>query len=997
IATMIPVLNPADLADVLAFGLYGWALSRFSGCWVALKCISETMDSSASIAVDPALPEIVQPTDFMPPPGGLGPRWPDPPLAQEARLIDFKMAAVGAFARANTLDRVAFGGPERRIGIVAAGKGYGDVRQALDDLGLDEATARACGLCLYKVGLVWPLEPDGLVAFAAGLDELIVVEEKRAVVETQIKEQLYHWPADRRPLVVGKADETGAPLLPAAGELAPGQVALAIGRRLLRRGDLPVPGVAERVAEIEARLARQKAHRPPMERVPHFCSGCPHNTSTRVPAGSRALGGIGCHYMVIWMNRKTETFSQMGGEGAAWIGQAPFTETEHVFVNIGDGTYTHSGSLAIRAAVASGANITFKLLFNDAVAMTGGQKVEGGLTVARIARQLEAEGVARIVVVSEQPERYAGPVGLPPHVAVEPREDFDRVQGDLRQVPGVSVLIYDQTCATEKRRRRKRGQMPAAPRRALINERVCEGCGDCSVQSNCLSVVPVETEFGRKRAIDQSSCNADLSCLKGFCPSFVTVEGGTLRKPRRTAIAEAPDAGLPVPALLPLSRPYSVLVTGIGGTGVVTIGAVLGMAGHLDGIGVAVLDQIGLAQKYGGVTTHVRFAARTEDIHAVRIPAGGADLILGCDLMVATGADALARAAAGRTRAVVNSHEAVTGAFTRDADLTIPTRRMLEVLAEATGDGARVAAVAATEIATRLLGDAIATNLFLLGYAWQRGLVPVSAEAILKAVELNGVAVAMNAAAFRWGRLAAHDPAAVAKAADAAAPVTRPAPAATLEEVAALRVAELTRYQDARYAARYRALVDRAAAAEQARTPGREDLALAVARNAFKLMAYKDEYEVARLYADGAFARAVARQFDGPVKLKVHLAPPLFAERDLDTGQLKKRAYGAWVLRAMALLARAKGLRGTRWDPFGRSEERRAERRLIEDYVATVDELIAGLGPDSHALAVEIARVPEQIRGYGHVKAANIAAAKAREADLLAQFRSGPELKSAAE
>ena len=998
IASMIPVLNPAGVADILDMGLLGWAMSRYSGCWTALKCVADTMDSAASIPVDTHGLSIAVPGDFPMPPDGLNLRWPDPPLAQEERLIDLKLAAATAFCRANGIDRVTFARDRRRLGIVTTGKSWLDLRQALEDLGIDEAMAHELGLGIYKVGLAWPLEPEGLRAFAEGLEELIVVEEKRGVVEPQVKEQLFNWPADRRPRVIGKTDETGAPALHAAGELAPAEIAVVVGRRLLRHIEAPL--VRERLALIEQREGRRRSHRPPIERVPYFCSGCPHNTSTKVPEGSRALGGIGCHYMVTWMDRSTETFSQMGGEGAAWIGQAPFTETGHVFANLGDGTYYHSGSLAIRAAVAAGVSITYKLLFNDAVAMTGGQPVEGQQTVPMIARQLEAEGVARIVVVSDRPEQYSGPVGLPPRVAVEHRDDLDRIQKELRGVPGVTVLIYDQTCATEKRRRRKRGTLPAPTRRVVINERVCEGCGDCSVQSNCLSVVPIETEFGRKRAIDQSSCNTDFSCVKGFCPSFVTVEGGRLRKPEPAAQGETmpmPDADLPDPVPPALDRPYSILVTGIGGTGVVTIGAILGMAAHLEGKGCSVLDQIGLAQKYGAVSTHVRLAATPQAIRAARISTGGASLILGCDLMVATGKEAQSRIAPGITRAVVNSTVATTGAFTRTPDLRMPTAEMLALLADALETEDHVHALEATELATRLTGDSVATNLFLLGYAWQKGLVPLSAAAILAALELNGVAVAMNQTAFRWGRLAAHDLAAVRDRAAARAPDRRPAPATTLEEVVARRVAVLTDYQNAAYADRYQALVERAQAAELRQTPGRQGFALAVARYAFKLMAYKDEYEVARLYSDGAFLSQVRAQFDGKVRLKVHLAPPLLAARDPETGHLKKREYGPWTLRLMGLLARFKILRGTIWDPFGHTAERRMERRLIADYIATVEELARGLTHDRHALAVEIASIPEHIRGFGHVKEAHLAKAEARRADLLAAFRTPPILRTAAE
>ncbi len=1003
-AAMMPVLNPANVQEVLDLGIYGWAMSRFSGCWIGFKSIAETVDSSASVHVDPQRVTIAYPDDFPMPPGGLNIRWPDPPMVQEHRLMQDKLYAAIEFCRVNGLDRVIYDAPDRRFGIVTVGKSYLDVRQALEELGLDEALAREIGLSIYKVAMPWPLEPEGVRAFAEGLDELVVVEEKRALIENQLKEQLYNWQAEKRPVVVGKFDEGRNWILPSTGELSPAQIAVVIGRRLLKRIDNS--GIAERVAFLEAKERQKVTLHPAMQRVPYFCSGCPHNTSTRVPKGSRALAGIGCHYMATWMDRNTETFTQMGGEGVPWIGQAPFTETEHVFANLGDGTYYHSGLLAIRAAVAAGVNITYKILYNDAVAMTGGQPVDGPLSVPMIARQAAAEGVARIVVLSEDPGRYSSGAGLPPHTPVEHRDRLDRVQRELREVSGVSVLIFDQTCAAEKRRRRKRGLMDDPPERAFINELVCEGCGDCSVQSNCLSVAPVETEFGRKRAIDQSSCNKDFSCVDGFCPSFVTVVGGTLRKPLAitgAAADELVDAPLPAPALPAVDSPYGILVTGIGGTGVVTIGALLGMAAHLEGKGVSVLDQAGLAQKGGAVVSHIRVAKAPDRINAVRIAAGGADLLLGCDLVVAAGTETLPKMNPGHSRAVINLQQTITGDFTRDPDLPFRDRELVAAIRDTAGDAALVDTVDATRIATTLLGDSIAANLFMLGYAYQRGLIPVSAEAIDRAIELNGVAVEMNRRAFLWGRRTAHDPVAVEETVAARAPV-EPAGHAlsqSLDELIDRRVAFLTDYQNAAYAVRYRALVDTVRAAEEAVADepiGLDgSLTATVARYAFKLMAYKDEYEVARLYTDGTFLRQLHERFEGDYTLRFHLAPPLVAKRDPDTGHLRKKTFGPWMLRAFRLLAKAKRLRGTRLDPFGYAPERRLERRLVEDYFAGVPELLAGLTRDTLPLAIEIAAIPEQIRGYGHVKQAHLERIKVRAADLLADFRDPDARKVAAE
>jgi indolepyruvate ferredoxin oxidoreductase len=981
----IPVLNPAGVQDILDLGLYGWALSRYSGCWVALKSIADTMDSSASVLADPHRVEIVTPLDFELPPGGLGIRWPDPPLEQEARLRLWKLPAVHAFARANRLDRIVLDAPRARLGIMTTGKSYLDTRQALDELGITEADARRLGIRLYKVALSWPLEPEGLRRFADGLDEILIVEEKRPVIEEQAKSALYNLPADRRPIVVGKSDERGAPLLRETTELTVTEIARAIAGRLERFG--AEPGIAERLAFLTAEERAASAHQPAISRTPFFCSGCPHNTSTKVPEGSRAVAGIGCHYMATWMDRSTDTFTQMGGEGAPWIGQAPFTQTPHIFANLGDGTYYHSGILAIRAAIAAKVNITYKILYNDAVAMTGGQPVDGPLSVARLTHQMAAEGVERIVVVSDEPEKYAGNAGLAAGVSVSHRDDLDPIERELRDFRGVSVLIYDQTCAAEKRRRRKRHRYPDPPKRVFINEEVCEGCGDCSKQSNCLSVVPVETEFGRKRAIDQSSCNKDFSCLKGFCPSFVTVHGGSLKK-HSPAGSGAVFPVLPAPEIPALVRPYGILVTGVGGTGVVTVGALLGMAAHLEGRGASVLDMTGLAQKGGAVTSHVRLAPRPEDIHAARLSAGGADLLLGCDIAVAGGFESLSRLRKGETRAVVNRHEIVTGAFTRDPDFAFPGARLVADIRDLAGE-ANAEFIDATKIAERLLGDSIGANLFLLGFALQRGWVPLTLEAIERAIELNGVAVEFNQQALLWGRRAAHDRAAVERIATPRDTGSERL-SESLDEVIARRAALLTRYQNAAYAERYLATVRRVSAAEQARVLGSTALTDAAARGLFKLMAYKDEYEVARLYTDGSFARRLAERFEGPVKLEFHLAPPLLAERDPASGHLKKRSYGSWMLPAFRVLAKLRFLRGSALDPFGHTAERKRERALIGEYRALIEGLLPELTATNHETAVALARLPERIRGYGHIKDASLAAARVEQAKLMAEFRSAP-------
>ncbi len=991
---MIPVLNPSTLQELIDYGLIGWAMSRYSGCWVAMKAIAEMVDSSGSVDVDPERLALVEPDDFQPPPDGLHVRWPDKPLDQEYRLMKHKLYAALAFARANRLDRIVVDAPEPRFGIVTTGKAYLDVMQALEDLGIDEKHAAEIGLRVYKVGMSWPLERDGARHFAEGLDEILVVEEKRALIENQFKEQLYNWREDVRPRVIGKFDENGEWILPSAGELTPARIARVIAARVDRfYTSQRIKKRLEWLDEKEKSLAKAQA---PIARVPYFCSGCPHNTSTVVPEGSRAMGGIGCHYMVTWMDRETYGFAHMGGEGVPWVGQAPFCKTRHIFQNLGDGTYYHSGTLAIRQCIAAGVNITFKILFNDAVAMTGGQPVDGPLSVPMIARQVRGEGVERIAVVSDEPEKYGLSAGFPDGTTVHHRDDLDAVQKELRDIPGVSVLIYDQTCAAEKRRRRKRGKMPDPPKRVFINELVCEGCGDCGVKSNCVSVVPIETEFGRKRAIDQSSCNKDYSCLKGFCPSFVTVHGGKLRKHAGSAGGAGDWGPLPVPEVPAAAEPYGIVITGIGGTGVVTIGALLGMAAHLEGKGVSVLDMTGLAQKNGAVVSHVRIADDPASLHAVRITAGNARLLLGCDEVTAGGFEALSKARAGFTRAVINGHETMTADFTKNPDLQFPKAELSKHIADAVGADA-ADFVEASSIATGLMGDSIATNLFMVGYAWQKGLLPLSEEAILRAIELNGAAVEQNKQAFLWGRRAAHDLAAVEKV---ALPRTVPDDlrlSTSLDEVVARRVAFLTEYQDAAYAARYRETVDWVRKVESQKAPGGEALTDAVARSLFKLMAYKDEYEVARLYTATPFADEIAERFEGDYRLEFHLAPPLLARRDPNTGEQIKTAYGPWMMKAFRALAKMKRLRGTAWDPFGRSEERRMERRLIEDYRQTVTELLAGLTADNRRLAAAIAALPQTMRGYGHVKQRHVAEAKAREAELLEQFRAPGSPRQAAE
>ena len=1002
-ACMIPVLFPASVQEYLDLGLHGFAMSRYAGVWVAMKTVTEVVEASASVMVDPERLDIVIPTDFVMPPDGLNIRWPDSPLALEARLLDYKLYAALAYCRTNKLNHTVIDSPHARFGIVASGKAYLDTRQALADLGLDEQTCKDIGIRLFKCGMVWPLEATAVRSFAEGLEEILVIEEKRQFLEYALKEELFSWigTGKRVPRVIGKFDEKdggewavpqGNWILPAHYEFSPVIVAKAIAQRI---GKLELP--AEIRARMQMRLAmidaKEKALAVPRvvtERTPYFCSGCPHSTSTVVPEGSRAMAGIGCHYMALWMDRNTSTYTHMGGEGAPWIGQAPFTHEKHIFANLGDGTYYHSGSMAVRAAVAANVSITYKILFNDAVAMTGGQPHDGPLSVPMITQQMAAEGVGKIVVVTDEPHKYPKDAGFAQGVTVHHRDELDQIQLELREHPGVSVMVYDQTCASEKRRKRKKNTaektyFPDPARRVVINELVCEGCGDCNLKSNCLSVEPLETEFGRKRKINQSTCNKDYSCLNGFCPSFVTVEGGQLKKGKSTAAGSIPK--LPQPALpsLRAQGAYGIVVTGVGGTGVVTIGQLLGMAAHLEGKGISVLDMAGLAQKGGAVFSHVQIAPTPEDLYATRIAMGEADVVLGCDLIVTTSNEALSKIKAGVTKVVVNSAESPTADFVRNPNWQFGSPNLATQIREALGDS-ESAFVDASALATALMGDSIYTNPLMLGYAWQKGWIPLAYETLQRAIEINAVAVDANKKAFEWGRAAAHDVEMVKRIAFPDNVVELKRFANSLDEIVAKRVEFLTGYQNEAYAKRYADLVERVRKVESDRLQSTR-VTEAVARYYFKLLAYKDEYEVARLHSDLAFRAKIAAQFEGDYKLNFYMAPPIISKPDSVTGKVAKKRFGPWMMSAFSVLARLKFLRGSAFDVFGYTAERRTERALIGEYEATVEEILSRLSSDNQEAAVQLASIPDDIRGYGHIKEGNLKVARIKWDDLLARLR----------
>ena len=1010
-----PVFFPASVQEVLDFGVHGLALSRFAGLWSGMKTIQEIVESSATAMIDPERVQVVIP-EFEMPPGGLHIRWPDDALTQEARMFQYKWYAALAYIRANRLNHDVISGPHDRFGLIASGKAYNDTRQALLDLGLDDATCQRLGIRLHKVGVVWPLEPQSTQAFARGLQEILVVEEKRQFIEYQIKEELYNWPDAQRPRVLGKFNETDGDitggewsipnptsqtLLRPNHELNPPLIAQAIATRLKKMGlD------ADTTARIDAHLALIRAKEQSLqvidikaERQPWFCSGCPHNTSTKVPEGSRAMAGIGCHFMSVWMDRSTVGFTQMGGEGVPWVGQQPFCNDTHVFANIGDGTYFHSGLLAIRQSIAAGVNITYKILYNDAVAMTGGQPVgerPEGHTPVQIAQSMRAEGAQKITIVTDEPHKYEGVRDLPPGIEVQHRDRLDAIQREFREIKGCTVILYDQTCATEKRRRRKRGTLVDPALRVVINEAVCEGCGDCSDQSNCMSVEPLETDFGRKRTINQSTCNKDTSCLKGFCPSFITVEGGQLKKKAQAQAASPFTLGpLPEPTLPNTHQPWGAVVAGVGGTGVITIGQLLGMAAHLEGRGIVTQDSAGLAQKGGSTWAHVYIADRQEDIRTTRVSMAAADLILGCDPIVSASKETVQRMRAGRTRVALNGYSTPTAAFVKNGAWQNPAQACVNDIGQAIGSDTHpqhLGVFDANAVATQLMGDSIFINPMILGYAWQRGWIPLGRESLLRAIELNEVAVEHNKQAFEWGRQCAHDGSRV-QAVLKPAQVLQFKPRESLEALVERRAGFLVDYQSAAYAQAYRDFVAQVQRAEAA--VGKTSLTDAVARNLFKLMAYKDEYEVARLHSDPAFQQRLRDQFEGDFQLKFHLAPPLLSKTN-ERGELIKQTYGPWMLSVFGWLAHFKGLRGTAFDIFGKTEERHTERALIQDYRASIEEVLRSLNADNHALAVDIARLPDQIKGYGHVKARHLAKVRPQWERLMQTWRDPSQQTQAA-
>ena len=973
----IPTFSAANVQDIYDFGLIGWQLSRHAGVWAAIKGVSDIYESWLAIDVDPARTAIQLP----PSPGSVHTRWPDKSVDQDERMLRLRLPAAREFARLNRLNRVTHASKRRRLGIITAGKSWSDTVEALADLGIDEAQLATAGVEIFKVAMIWPLEPETLREFVAGLEEVLVVEESRPFLEPQVKDIVCNLSAS--PRILGKRDAAGTEWFPSHGELTPVIIARVLHRWLekVHRTDAMNAWVGY-LDQVDTELAKPRTN---VIRSPYFCSGCPHNSSTKVPEGSKQLAGIGCHWLVNLMDRETISYPQMGGEGANWAGAAHFLNDKHIFVNIGDGTWYHSGTLAIRQAVASGVNITYKILYNDAVAMTGGQPVDGPISVAQITHELRGEAVSKVVVVSSDPDKF-DTADFAAGTKLFHRDELETVQTAMREVPGVSVIIYEQVCATELRRRRGKKLAPDPARRVVINERVCEGCGDCSKQSNCLSVQPLETEFGRKRTIDQSACNKDFSCIKGFCPSFVTLEGAQVAKPKGVKVDAELFASLPEPALRDIEGTFGLMVTGIGGTGVVTISNLIGAAAQAEGKAVQALDLTGLAQKFGAVQCHLKITHDPALLKSTRLSVGQCDVLIGADIVTSAADDALVRLRTGHTRAVINDHESVTGAFTSDRDFTIPIPAQRAAIERFCGDG-QATFVEATELARKLTGNTIGANIMLLGFACQQGWLPVRAGSLEAAIVANGVAVAANLEVFRFGRLLAHDPAAVATLAEhGRAPRASQVLAETLDQVIARRVDELTAYQNAAYAARFSERVAAVARKETVVSPGTIALTEVIARNYYKLLAYKDEYEVARLYTDTDFLKSVREEFSGDFRMTFHLAPPIVSRIDPNSGRPRKRTFGPWMLNALGVLKRFKGLRGTRFDPFGYSAERQAERELISEYEQSISTILDGVGPESLKSAVAYAAWPDMVRGFGPIKEQSIAEAHLGRVALATSF-----------
>lgn len=981
----IPIMHCSSVQDIYDYGLIAYQMSRYSGVWVAVKSVSDIAESWYMVDIDPkrTVTVLPDPDDFIIPDSGVHTRWPDRSVDQDERVVNARLPAVKAFTRANKLNKVTLDCQQRRVGIITAGKSYLDTLEALDDLGINEKMRDELGLAVFKIAVIWPLEETLVRDFAETVDEILVIEESRPFLETQVKDILFDMPMNIRPLVMGKKGRDQHVQFPSNGELTPALISKVLVTWL--KPYQTTESMTNWMSVLDNAEKQLSVSRNTVDRTPYFCSGCPHSSSTKVPEGSGQLIGIGCHFLVGLMDRGGVTYTQMGGEGATWAGASPFLDQRHNFINLGDGTYYHSGSNAIRQAVASNINITYKILFNDAVAMTGGQPFDGPLSVEAITHQMRAEGVARVVVVSREPEALNSKL-FAEGTDVYQRDDLQKVMQELADTKGVTVLVYEQTCATELRRRRKRKIVEEPKKRTFINDRVCEGCGDCGIASNCLSVQPLETELGRKRVIDQSGCNLDFSCVKGFCPSFVTIEGGELAKGNSVSMSDELFNGLPEPTPKALDGVFGSLVCGIGGTGVVTISSLIGEAAKSEGFASQVLDLTGMAQKFGAVYCHLKVANNIDELNSTRLSTGKADLLIGADIVTSASDEGLSRLREGHTKGVINAHEIVTGAFTRDADFHIPVDDMKHAIERFTGNG-NCDFFDSTHVAETLTGNTIGANMMLLGYACQKGWLPVKVQSLEEAITNNGVAVSYNQRVFKIGRLMAHDPSAVEKMVEQGASIPEwQIMSESVDELINRREKDLIDYQNKSYAKRYRSLVDKVREAEAKLSGDSEEITEAVGRYLYKLMAYKDELEVARLYTDGSWKKQIEDNFSGDYKIKFHMAPPLISKRDPLTGNLIKREFGGWMLSALSLAGKFKGLRNTPLNPFGYTEERKEDKTLIKQYNAILKLLTDGLNENNREIALEMARVPEFIRGYGHVRTKNVDVAVGRWKALEGQF-----------
>ncbi len=978
---MMPVLNPSNLEELVNFGLHGWSLSRYSGLWCGIKCVKDNIESTSSAYLPKNKFVTNIPQDFKLPGQGLNIRPRDNRFDQEKRLLRYKLNAAKAYVRENKIDKVVYDTNDAKFGIITTGKAYMDVLQALDDLNINKENINDFKLKVYKIGMSWPLEPIGIKKFVKDLSKVLIVEEKRSLIETQIKEILYN--QKKPPLIIGKKDLNDNPLFPEDGTINSMEVAKIIGSHLLENKTINIKSYHEKLHKIETNVAK-KINSLSSERTPYFCAGCPHNSSTVLPEGARGYAGIGCHWMVQFMDRNTEGFTHMGGEGANWIGESCFTNRNHVFQNIGDGTFNHSGIMSIRAAIASNVNITFKILYNDAVAMTGGQSHEGGMTSIEIAHQLQPMGIKKLVLVTEDILRHKKSL-YPNGMEIFHRSKLQLIQKDLSKISGVTILIYDQTCATEKRRRRKRGLIVDPKEKIFINHEVCEGCGDCGIQSNCVAILPYDTELGRKRKIDQSSCNKDYSCINGFCPSFVTVEGGEIKKPK---IVEFKNQIISDPKqIFNQDKVISIVLTGVGGSGVVTVGALIGMAAHIEGKGCGIIDMAGLAQKGGAVTSHIRIANTSDEIKAIRIGPGGADLLIGCDNLSSATSDLL-KLINTDGYIVANTNEMFTGDFTRNVDYSFPILEITKRL-KSTISKEKITLLDSTKIANTLLGDAIASNLILLGVVWQLGLLPLSKSSIEKAIDLNGIAVKQSKLAFEYGRYFVEKKELVKSLLNKNS-VEEPKKLETFDEILKDRYKRLIEYQDKNYALDYYNFLDNVVKYDMFKE---KLFSKAVAKNLYKLMAIKDEYEVARLYTNGNFFHNLHQQFDGDFKIKLHLAPPLFSKFDKSLGRPKKIIFSQWIFTILSFLSKIKKIRGTYLDVFSYSKERKLEKSILEEYKKQINSLKNQINSMNYDVAVKIANLPDTIKGYGLIKEKNYFTAKDREVSLIKKLRNTPAQK----